>query len=65
MGFLSEGQKDLFCDGIFIRPATPEMERHLEEFSDMAHACSERVRKDHCKGERLMPFLDCMSEGGE
>jgi len=65
MGFLNEEQKNMYCDGIYIRQATPEMERHLEEFSDMSHACSDKVRREHCKGERLMPFLDCMSEGGE
>ena len=65
VGFLSPEQQKKFCYGTYIRPATPQMEERLQKFAELSHRCSEKVREEYQKGDRLMPFLDCMSEGGE
>ena len=65
VGFLSEEQKKTYCYGTYIRPAPPQMEKRLQEFAEQSQRCSQKVREEYKRGDRLMPFLDCMSEGGE
>ena len=46
-------------------PATPQMEERLEKFAEQAHRCTEQVHKEFKQGDRLLPFIDCMSQDGE
>jgi len=46
-------------------PATTKMEERLEKFAEQAHRCIEQVHKEFKQGDRLLPFIDCMSQDGE
>jgi len=64
-GFLSNQQMKNYCYGTYIRPATPEMEQRLQEFAERSNQCSEKVKKEYEKGDRLIPFLDCINKGSD
>lgn len=65
VGFLSDEQRKKYCYGTYVRPATPQMKEQLRKFAEMSHRCSQQVREEYQKGDRLLPFLDCMSQGDE
>ena len=64
VGFLSDEQKKNYCYGTYVRPATSEMEERLQQFAEQARRCSEQVHGEFKRGDRLLPFLDCMSKEG-
>jgi len=65
VGTLSDSQEKL-CQKVYIlEPVPPALVKRHEEFSEIAHTCSQRVREEYPKGERLLPYLECMSEEAE
>jgi len=62
IGFTSDKQEELYCPEKEFKPIPRGLEERWEEFTEIAHGCSVKVRKLYPKGERLLPYLDCMSE---
>ena len=61
IGTLSDSQEKL-CDRIYVyEPVPPELVERQGEFSEVARYCSRKVKK-YPKGDRLQPYLECVSE---
>jgi len=65
IGFLSNRQERELCSTKEIKPTPIGIKRRHEEFTEIAGICSQKVRKKHPKGERLLPYLHCMREEAE
>jgi len=62
IGFLSDEQEQRLCSVKHIEKAPEGLKRRHEQFAEIAHRCSEKVRKEYPKGKRLIPYLTCISE---
>jgi hypothetical protein len=62
VGALSKDQQAQFCPTVELRPVTPEMRNRILAFKESASTCSTEVDAEEPKGERLGPFLSCMSK---
>lgn len=64
IGGLSDRQKSLYCKEKKFEESL-ELRERVSKFREIAGACSKEVREKHPKGERLEPYLACMSKMGE
>ncbi len=60
-GPLSDDQVAQYCDDIRIRDVSPEQLQRLTDFRESAELCSTEVEATAPGGERLEPYLSCMS----
>ena len=60
-GPLSEDQVEMFCSDIRIRDVSPDQLERLSAFRESAELCSEEVDETYDRGDRLEPYLSCMS----
>ena len=60
VGALDEGQRELYCPETVDVELTPEQKKRYEDFKDAVVVCQTEI-KDVPKGERLQPWLKCMS----
>jgi hypothetical protein len=61
VGALDEGQRELYCPETIEVELTPEQQKRYGIFKDAVVVCQTRIQ-DIPKGERLGPWLKCMSE---
>lgn len=64
VGGLSKRQKSLYCKEKKFEES-PELRERVSKFREIAGTCSKEVREKYPKGERLEPYLACMSRLGE
>lgn len=60
-GPLSDDQVEAFCADIRIRDVSPEQLERLTAFRESAELCSTEVDESFARGDRLEPYLSCMS----
>ena len=58
IGMLSDDQEKLYCKGTITEVGTP---KRIAEFKSAVNVCKAEIRK-YPKGERLLPWLECMSK---
>ena len=62
IGTLTDEQETVYCNPKRVESETPEkLERRIKGFKEAANACQARIRGIP-KGERLKPWLECMSK---
>jgi len=63
IGMLSDPQEKAYCTKIETekRSVSPALERRWRFFKESSRKCSAKVRMEYPRGERLSPFLKCMS----
>ena len=61
IGTLSDRQERLYCNPRVLRGEVPEdVKKKWHRFSSIAEYCSSMVDMEYPKGERLVPYLECM-----
>ena len=62
IGTLSDRQERLYCNPRVVRGEVPQtVKRRWRKFSSIAEYCSALV-EDYPEGEKLVPYLRCVSE---
>ena len=61
VGALDKDQVEMFCPTVQMRPLSDEQRERLQAFTDASQACKIEVAELPA-GDRLDPFLGCMSQ---
>ena len=61
IGFMSNKQERQYCTDKTIEKVPIRIKERHREFAKISDLCSERVSGKHKRGERLMPYLACVS----
>jgi len=64
IGTLTDEQEKLCKEVYLAEPVPPKLIKRQEEFRRIAEICARRART-HPRGERLQPYLECISELGK